>query len=145
MPLVAYIGRGLVRLNIDRFVIALAATVALASLLPCQGAAANCFHALGIFAIASLFFLQGARLSREAVVAGMTNWRLHCTIASTTFVLFPIIGAVLTGSVAPRAEPDIDDGPAFLVRTSIHRAVVDRTHLDRPGQRGWRGLRRHSV
>ena len=85
MPLVAYIGRGLVRLNIDRFVIALAATVALASLLPCQGAAANCFHALGIFAIASLCFLQGARLSREAVIAGMTNWRLH-----TTFVLFPI-------------------------------------------------------
>jgi sodium/bile acid cotransporter 7 len=114
MPLVAYIGRGLLRLNIDRFVIALAATVALASLLPCQGAAANCFHALGIFAIASLFFLQGARLSREAVVAGMTNWRLHCTIASTTFVLFPIIGAVLTGVLRHALNRTLMMGLLFL-------------------------------
>ena len=70
---------------------------------------------------------------------------INSTIASTTFVLFPIIGAVLTGVLRHVLNPYIDHGPAFPVRPSIHRAVVDRTHLDRPGQRGRRGLRRHSV
>ena len=50
---------------------------------------------LGCVAIGSLFFLQGARLSREAVLAGMINWKLHGAIAGTTSALFPILGTVL--------------------------------------------------
>jgi sodium/bile acid cotransporter 7 len=65
-------------------------------LLPCRGTAATTFHALGIFAIASLFFLQGARLSRGSVLSGITHWRLHTTIATTTFVLFPAISLMLS-------------------------------------------------
>jgi sodium/bile acid cotransporter 7 len=80
----------------DIFVLALAATVALATLLPCRGIGATVFGTLGMFAIGSLFFLQGARLSRDAVIAGMTNWRLHVAIAATTFVLFPMLGTVFT-------------------------------------------------
>jgi sodium/bile acid cotransporter 7 len=74
---------------------ALAATVAIATVVPCQGLGASVFHVLGFLAIASLFFLQGARLSPEAVLAGMTNWKLHAGIAGTTFVLFPILGSVI--------------------------------------------------
>ncbi len=84
------------RMRPDVFVVALLATVTLATLLPCQGVSATVFHWLGIFAIGSLFFLQGARLSREAVLAGLTNWRLHCAIAGTTFALFPVFGTALT-------------------------------------------------
>jgi sodium/bile acid cotransporter 7 len=43
---------------------------------------------LAMFAIGSLFFLQGARLSRDAIIAGMTNWRLHLVIAATTSPCF---------------------------------------------------------
>jgi solute carrier family 10 (sodium/bile acid cotransporter), member 7 len=57
--------------------------------------AAYVFHVAGIIAIGSLFFLQGARLSREAVVAGLTNYRLHAVIAAATFVLFPVLGSML--------------------------------------------------
>jgi solute carrier family 10 (sodium/bile acid cotransporter), member 7 len=89
-------GQSIRRMRPDVFVVALLATVTLATLLPCQGVSAAVFHWLGIFAIGSLFFLQGARLSREAVLAGVTNWRLHCAIAATTFALFPIIGTALT-------------------------------------------------
>jgi sodium/bile acid cotransporter 7 len=83
------------RLRPDAFVTALTATITLATLLPCQGVTAHVFHVGGIVAIGSLFFLQGARLSREAVVAGLTNYRLHAVIAATTFLVFPIFGSVL--------------------------------------------------
>ena len=86
----------------DAFVVALIATVALASVLPCSGASARIFHLLGIAAIGALFFLQGARLSRDAVIAGLTNWRLHATIAATTFAVFPVLGSALT-ALAPNA------------------------------------------
>lgn len=84
------------RINIDKFVVALTGTVTLASVLPCQGITASICHGLGVFAIGSLFFLQGARLSRDAVIAGMTNWRLHAAIGATTFLLFPVLGTLLT-------------------------------------------------
>jgi solute carrier family 10 (sodium/bile acid cotransporter), member 7 len=51
------------------FVLALIGTVAAATFLPCRGTSAEIFHALGSLAIPSLFFLQGARLSRAALVA----------------------------------------------------------------------------
>lgn len=74
------------------FVPALAGVILVATLLPCRGAAASAFGSLAVVAIASLFFLQGARLSREKIAAGLTNWRLHAAIHSVTFVLFPMLG-----------------------------------------------------
>ena len=92
------------------FVRALVGVVVAASLLPCRGAGARAFDALAVFAIASLFFLQGARLSRDAVAAGMKNWRLHLGITSTTFVLFPllIMPSPLEASGAPLCCSPVD-------------------------------------
>ena len=80
----------------DSFVLALAATLILATVLPCRGIGATVFGTLATFAIGALFFLQGARLSRDAIIAGMTNWRLHLAIAATTFAFFPMLGTALT-------------------------------------------------
>jgi solute carrier family 10 (sodium/bile acid cotransporter), member 7 len=92
------------RFRPDGFVLALIGTVTMASLLPCQGMSAWIFHASGSVAIASLFFLQGARLSRAAIVAGATHWRLHVVIAAATFALFPLLGLGLL-ALAPHALP----------------------------------------
>jgi sodium/bile acid cotransporter 7 len=102
MKHVNQIGQRLRSLRPDVFVTALIGTVAVATLLPCEGTSARIFHTLGMFAIGSLFFLQGARLSRDAVIAGLTNWRLHVAIAGTTFALFPILGSAIT-ALAPHA------------------------------------------
>jgi sodium/bile acid cotransporter 7 len=96
--------RFLSRFRPDGFVIALIGTVAVATLLPCRGTGAQVFHALGSLAIASLFFLQGARLSRAALMAGAEHWRLHAAITSATFILFPLLGLGLR-AVAPNALP----------------------------------------
>ncbi len=90
----------LARIRPDTFTLLIVATVGLASVLPASGAAADAVGYLAIVAIGLLFFLQGARLSREAVVAGMTHWRLHALILACTFVLFPLLGLGLR-AIAP--------------------------------------------
>jgi solute carrier family 10 (sodium/bile acid cotransporter), member 7 len=88
----------------DNFTLAIVTTVLVASFLPAVGSAAIALHYLTIFAIALLFFLHGARLSREAALAGALHWRLHLTVLAATFVLFPILGLVARhtlGAVLP--------------------------------------------
>lgn len=79
----------------DRFTLMLVATVILASLLPISGEPAHYFSIATKCAIALLFFLHGARLSRDVVVAGMLHWRLHLVILLVTFGIFPLLGIAL--------------------------------------------------
>ncbi len=98
----------------DGFTCALVATVVLATLLPCRGEAAEAFDLLTDVAIALLFFLHGAKLSRDAVIAGMTNWRLHLTVLASTFILFPLLGLAVRPLLAPLVSPDLYLGVLFL-------------------------------
>ncbi|HEY5813976.1 MAG TPA: bile acid:sodium symporter, partial [Terrimicrobiaceae bacterium] len=81
-----------VRRFIDAFTIALVLTVLLSAVTPCRGEFARAFGVITPAAIAVLFFLHGAKLSREAIIAGATHWRLHMLIFFGTFVLFPLLG-----------------------------------------------------
>ncbi|KKX30468.1 bile acid:sodium symporter [Rhizobiaceae bacterium LC148] len=76
----------------DRFTVMLICTVILATVLPVQGIWAEYFGIATDIAIALLFFLHGARLSRDVVIAGVLHWRLHLTILATTFAIFPLLG-----------------------------------------------------
>jgi sodium/bile acid cotransporter 7 len=76
----------------DGFTLAIVATVAFASFVPCHGEGAVIFSWLTTLAIAIMFFMQGARLSRQAVIDGLAQWRLHIVILASTFVVFPILG-----------------------------------------------------
>jgi solute carrier family 10 (sodium/bile acid cotransporter), member 7 len=76
----------------DKFILTLIAAVITASFLPVRGEYAEWFGLATKIAVGLLFFLHGARLSREAVVAGLTHWRLHLVVLSASFVLFPILG-----------------------------------------------------
>src|ERR1700738_4031316 len=80
--------RTLSRFRPAAFSLARRGTVALSLVLPCRGASAGVFEAVTAVAIALLFFLQGARLSRAAIVAGALHWRLHLVVFAATFVLF---------------------------------------------------------
>jgi solute carrier family 10 (sodium/bile acid cotransporter), member 7 len=108
------IGQGITRVCPDMFVLALAGTVACATLLPCQGASARIFGTVGVLAIGSLFFLQGARLSREAIIAGLTHWRLHLAIAGTTFAVFPVLGLAVTALLPQALHGTLVLGVLFL-------------------------------
>ena len=65
-------------------------------------------------AVGLLFFLHGARLSREAVIAGLTHWKLHLTIFSATFLMFPLLGLALKPVLEPLVTPELYLGILFL-------------------------------
>ena len=75
----------------DRFTLTLIATVLLASFLPARGEFVGWLNVLTIAAIALLFFMHGAKLSREAILAGSNNWRLHLWVMFSTFIILSII------------------------------------------------------
>jgi solute carrier family 10 (sodium/bile acid cotransporter), member 7 len=104
--------RLLARLNIDPYVLLLAAMVVLASLLPARGIWADVAGGIADVGIALLFFLHGARLSREAVLDGARNWRLHLSVAATTFAVFPLLGLGI--HAIPGLDPAIATGMLFL-------------------------------
>jgi len=97
---------------VDGFILALLGTVLLASLLPARGQWGVAAGWLADAGIVLLFFLHGAKLSREAIVAGARNWRLHLMVFAVTFGLFPLIG--LGVSALPFLPPMIATGLLFL-------------------------------
>ncbi len=78
----------------DPFLFGLLFAGAIGPILPCSGPAETFFTWLLIFAIALMFFMQGVRLSRAAVIAGMTHWRVHLTILACTFVLYRTVSGI---------------------------------------------------
>ncbi|MCU1719661.1 bile acid:sodium symporter family protein [Pseudomonas sp. 5P_3.1_Bac2] len=104
----------LARLLPDRFTLSLLAVVICASLLPASGEAAAGLSWVTTLAIALLFFLHGAKLSRQAIVAGALHWRLHLLIFLCTFVLFPLLGLALKPLLAPLVTAPLYMGVLYL-------------------------------
>ncbi|MGO4376832.1 bile acid:sodium symporter family protein [Pseudoduganella sp. RAF19] len=102
------------RLLPDGFTLALLITVAIATILPCTGDVAVGFSQFTAFAIGALFFLHGAKLPREAIVAGLTHWRLHLLVLCCTFVMFPLLGLILKPVAQPMMTPELYMGILFL-------------------------------
>ena len=102
--------------GLDPFLTLLIVSVALASVVPCRGEGAVIFGWITNAAITLLFFLHGAKLSREAILAGISHWRLHLLVAASTFVLFPALGLLIralgNGWIDPRNH--LLDGILFL-------------------------------
>ncbi|WP_081815890.1 bile acid:sodium symporter family protein [Phyllobacterium sp. UNC302MFCol5.2] len=98
----------------DNFTLMLVGAVILASFFPISGVAADYFGTATKIAIGMLFFLHGARLSRDVVIAGFLHWKLHLTILAATFVLFPLLG-ICAGILVPTIlPPALYSGILFL-------------------------------
>jgi len=98
----------------DRFTIALVVTAIAATFLPATGAAAPLLKMVIIGSIALLFFLQGARLSRQAIIQGAIHWRLHLMVFAATFILFPILGWLTNTYLQSYLAPGIALGILYL-------------------------------
>lgn len=117
----------------EPFILMLLGTVLLASLLPARGQAAAIAADAADVGIVLLFFLHGAKLSREAIWDGARNWRLHLTVLATTFVLFPLLG--LACSRLPGLSGPVASGLLFLtllpstVQSSIAFTAIARGNV----------------
>ncbi|MDR0236120.1 bile acid:sodium symporter family protein [Acinetobacter sp.] len=101
-------------LALDRFTILLVAMVLLASFLPISGQAAVIFGKITTIAIAVLFFLHGAKLSREAVIEGILHWKLHALVFAVTFVVFPVLGLMAKPILEPLLGQQLYWGFLFM-------------------------------
>ncbi|MFC0170700.1 bile acid:sodium symporter family protein [Pseudoduganella danionis] len=123
------------RLSIDTYTILLLLMVLLASLFPAHGVASVALGQLTTFAIGLLFFLHGAKLSREALVSGLTHWRLHLLVLASTFVMFPLLGLALKPVALAVLTPELYLGILFLctlpstVQSSIAFTAMARGNL----------------
>jgi sodium/bile acid cotransporter 7 len=98
----------------DNFTLTLIGVVIIASVLPVSGQVAVGFGWLTNSAIALLFFLHGAKLSRESIIAGAGHWRLHLLVFGLTFVLFPLLGLALKPLMAPMIGDELYMGMLYL-------------------------------
>lgn len=98
----------------DNFTLALIAVVVLASVLPASGALAHYVDLITTGIVSLLFFLHGAKLSREAIFAGIGHWKLHLWIFIATFVMFPVLGLVLRPLLSPLVTTEMYLGVLFL-------------------------------
>ena len=102
------------RFRIDPYLIALAATVLIAWILPVSGIGATIAGWVTAAAIFLLFFLHGAKLAPKAVLDGIAHWRLQLFILLSTFALFPVLGLGLRWVVGGNVAPELMTGVLFV-------------------------------
>ena len=104
----------LARFRPDNFTLALAGTVAFASLLPARGQFAHILDTVTSAVIVLLFFLHGSKLSRPAILAGIGHWRLHLLVTASTFAFFPLLGWLASPALSLFLPRELVMGILFL-------------------------------
>ena len=101
-------------LKVDWYLVLIILMAVAASVIPARGDAAVWLGWASKILIGIVFFLHGARLSREAVLRGLTHWRLHLLILSVTFVLFPALCLGIAHLPAWITPPELASGIILL-------------------------------
>lgn len=114
------------RLIPDRFLLVLIATVIAASLLPVRGRGLELMGAVSNVAIFTLFFMHGARLSREAVFDGMRRWRLQLAILGIGYGVMPLLGLGAAHLLDGWLSPGLVLGIIFLcvLPTTVQSSIA---------------------
>ena len=102
------------RLIFDNFTLILIAVVLAATFFPAHGQGAVFFEWITAIAIALLFFMHGAKLSRQAIIEGIMHWRLHLLVFLFTFAAFPLIGLAIKPALIPLIGMPLTIGVLYL-------------------------------
>ena len=102
------------RLKVDWYLVLIVTMGVAATLAPAHGQTAVWLGWVSKISIGLVFFLHGARLSREAVLRGLTHWRLHLLILAVTFGLFPALCVGVTHLPAWISPPELASGLVLL-------------------------------
>src|SRR5690625_2365333 len=80
-------------MKLDGFLVSILIVVVLAYFFPGLAAEESSFpiDAISTAGITLIFFFYGLTLSAEEIRSGLSNWKLHLLVQSSTFVLFPLI------------------------------------------------------
>lgn len=80
-------------MKVDKFVLAIIASIGLAYFFPQWGSKESAIplDLIGSMGISLIFFFYGLKLSPEQIKTGLKNWKLHVLVQLSTFLLFPLI------------------------------------------------------
>jgi len=89
----------LARAGINTFFFLLLFTILLAYLFPEWGASKGGFtiDKLTYYGVSLIFLFYGIKISPSTLKIGLSNWKLHLLIQSTTFIIFPVLILILYG------------------------------------------------
>ncbi len=125
----------LAKLRIDGFLLGLFAAMAIGLILPARGGAADVLAWVTKVAIAVLFLLYGTRLEPREALAGLRHWRLHTTVLTATYVLFPLLGLAMRLLVPSVLSDELYTGMLYLcllpstVQSSIAFTAIARGNV----------------
>ena len=102
------------RLRIDGYILAIMGMVVFAAIVPARGTGKDILDVVVHAAIALLFFIYGARISRQAIWTGILHWRLQSLVFATTFVLFPLLGFAITKLAGGHLDSGLVTGLMFV-------------------------------
>src|SRR5699024_5579625 len=102
------------RLRIDPFLAALVLIPVVATLFPVRNGAAEALDTSTIAAICLLFFLHGAKLAPAQTAAGFAQWRFQLLVLGSTFIVFPLLGLLITLAPTSVLSPALATGFLFL-------------------------------
>ena len=85
------------RVGLNTFFFLLIGMIFLASTFPDWGAEAilDPLKTITGIGISFIFFFYGVKLSPEKLKQGLSNWKLHVLVQSTTFLIFPLVVLLL--------------------------------------------------
>lgn len=98
----------------------------LASFLPAEAKVARFLDGFNALAVFALFFLYGARLSRQALWTGLKHGRLHVAVLASTFVLFPLLTSLALSWLGERLNPALLSGLWYLafLPSTVQSSIV---------------------
>lgn len=105
---------GALRRWVDPFVVALVAVMLVGLLVPVPAPVRDVADTVADVAVAVLFLVYGARLATREVWDGMRNVRLQGGILAATYVLFPVVGLLVSWAVTPLLGPALAAGVLYL-------------------------------
>ncbi len=109
----------------DDYTLTLIGVVILATVFPVYGIGVGIASVATKLVVALLFFLHGLMLSPQCLWAGRNHWRLHLSILTATFIMFPILGVLMKPLLIPLVGESLYIGLLFVcvlpstVQTSI--------------------------
>lgn len=121
----------------DRFVTLMVLAALLGFLLPGLGASDGPLRLdlVTKIGIGLVFFLHGANLAPENLIAGLKKWKVHVLIQVTTFAIFPIFGAIIFWGLATVLPESLRLGFFFLaalpstISSSVAMTVLGRGNV----------------
>lgn len=110
-------------LRVDPYLVALVFTVVLAAVFPASGGWAQMVR-IGVgVSIAGLFFAYGVKLATAQVMQALLHWRPQALVFATTYLVFPILGMVLTWVFARFGVVDVTLATGMLFLTILPSTV----------------------